>query len=66
MSYIVYSGLCVQNTMKVTGESTLWFNCMVLLRAYGVPTLGGNIVTTDVGTACGKEGVVGCDGYRSV
>ena len=40
--------------MKVTGESTLWFNCMILLPAYGVPTLGENIVTIDVGTACGK------------
>ena len=49
----------LQNTVKVTGESTVWFNCMVqcrmnLLPTYGVPTEGEDIVTVGVGTACGK------------
>ena len=53
----------LQNTVKATGESTVWFSCMVhcrmnLLLAYGVPTVGENIVTVGVGTACGKKGVV--------
>ena len=45
----------LQNTVKVTGESTVWFSCMVqcrmnLLPAYGVPTVGEAMVTVGVGT----------------
>ena len=50
----------LQNTMKATGESTVWFSCMVqcrmnLLPTYDVPTVGEDMVTVGVGTACGKK-----------
>ena len=45
----------LQNTKKVTGESTVWFSCMVqcrmnLLPAYGVLSVGETMVTVGVGT----------------
>ena len=45
----------LQNTVKATEESTVWFSCMVqcrmnLLPAYGVPTVSEDIVTVGVGT----------------
>ena len=45
----------LQNTVKVTGESTVWFICIVqcrvnLLPAYGVLLFDENIVTVGVGT----------------
>ena len=45
----------LQNTVKATGESTVWFSCMVhcrmnLLPAYGVLTEGEDMVTVGVGT----------------
>ena len=45
----------LQNTKKVTGESTVWFSCMVqcrmnLLPAYAVLFVGETMVTVGVGT----------------
>ena len=60
MSFKICTPDLLQNAMKVTGESTVWFNCMIqcrmsLLPAYGVPTVGENIVTVGAGTAYGKK-----------
>ena len=45
----------LQNTKKATGESTVWFSCMVqcrtnLLPAYAVLFVGETMVTVGVGT----------------
>ena len=50
----------LQNTVKVTGESTVSFSCMLqckinLVPAYCVPTIGDNKVTVGVGTVEDKE-----------
>ena len=50
----------LQNTVKVTGESTVSFSCMLqckinLVPPYGVPTVGDNKVTVGCGTVEEKE-----------